>query len=575
MDEKNDSSLSDVGDGISKKPDEYKKNTVLRWSLFSLGFFLMLMGIFMLWNLYFPVLKNLMGGNLDFKVQGSFWPGLIVFLIGYAFYFVGRNWRSIFKGITNSLVTIAILLFSFSLVLYPLNVYSDDIASSVQPTIDMILAESLDDVFDGQVEIRNGDNVVLILSNNTEILEIYNSNITQTQADILALSIGADSLLPEDKVLLSKFLITSVSEQAKTQPELHDVAIPLEIIEGQLAELGMSENIFETIDFGVLATILPVDNSASIKILLSENSEEKTVTIGDLSDEDVLLIWNNLGFVDEVSISSKRKLTNIMLSLYLTELEKVGFANTPFPVASLAGAIPEDYKEFSKYDLYSESLSVRAEAIINIREDCLSGYIGIDEVCDMILFTDYDYLMKNLDSLENVTEEEGLDIPIVVYEGYDSIENIENSLYESSKSWLVFFIVGLVLIGVSFATYYLHFSLFGRELIGVHIPYYISKQNLFSTIPFFIIFWIFHYVVTNNIIFDFVSDMVVDESVKSSLESFSSLPITFVIYDMFDLMFSICVYYLLISILFFALMYGLIRKKVYGSLYGGDKENKL
>ncbi len=527
-----------------------KKDFYARGILIFLGLILILYAGYVLFTQIENVITQFMI-NSDFSSINSLSLAMPLFLLvlGMIIYFIGRHWDNSFKALTNSLVSFAVIFATIAFVFYAIGSNAQTISESIQPSIDYMVADNLDDVLLSQLPDKTGEKLTVLLASSTKLQKIYNLNLTQNQAQyfekIEQAFFGNQLDIPQ-KIQFAKLVVTQIYENLiSTTPQMLETGIPLSYVNeissdmnsqietevmNNLDNLGLNDEeklliealgpqtIIDTIKENpdMLLDNAQINEQASINLILSENEEKRTITLGQLSDNDINLIWSNLGLDESLSTNTKRTFANIFLSLVIVEFENNNIPKTTVPIAGMGEMIPNEYKSIIAYDIFSQDISQRTSELQNIREDCESKKIQVPEVCDGIKVTQYDVMMQTLTSDESVQSQIPPEL-IPIIEDYNSIEKINTSFEELGSKWKFYALISLILFLLSFASYYAHFKLFKRELIISHIPYYISKVNLISYIPTFILSLVLFYFLQPEKLLSFIPEQQ-DQVISNALQ---------------------------------------------------------
>ena len=244
--------------------------------------------------LAYKSLSNDIGGGLmetfltmPFKLIDVNWDLLIFFLImAYVFLNIAIYWGDILKKLTTLLVSFAILFLTFSLFFFAFSSNAEEISSSVQPSIDYIIADSFGKLLEGSSNPPNID-LEILLSNDTVIEEIYVNNITSSQVNFFLNSLNMSFDTYEEEETFVKLMITLIDEEIKkNMPEASDAPIPLSQLEKMLGGEKDSSFVDSQIDVSLLEQFYSINNSASITIQVSENVESITINPAFLKDAE-------------------------------------------------------------------------------------------------------------------------------------------------------------------------------------------------------------------------------------------------------------------------------------------------
>lgn len=536
---------------------EINKNRAIRSFLLFIGLIILVWSLLSFGSLIISSIESIFNlNNFVFSLDYSLFINFVIFFfIGIICLYIGIFWDNVFKQFTKISISIAIFMLTISIFLYALNSNTSQIKNSIQPSIDYLVAYSLDDLLNSEIKDISNDTTKLSLLKNKKIEKFYVSNITLNQVNIIADRFNFKNHTNQDKITFSKIFISLIYDNIlKNEPKLINTSLELSFLINLMRQQGLDINIFENLEISELELLYPQNNNAYLNIIIFDKEELKTVKINNLTDSEVDLIWENLGFNETLSKNSKNKIITTILSF--ANKEKQFFGNAPIPTSSISSFIPEDFKIILNYDIFSENISKRAENIVQIRSLCLNQTIKIDEVCSMIIMTNYDILMNNL---KNLSSNNLLSINFTsILSNYDTLEKVDESITNKSNKWHFFLFFYIFLILISLGLYYLHFKIFNKELIKVHIPYFIAKHNLINFILSFLIFVIIYYLMVSGRLIDFILNRISG----NNLSFIKNLPILNVIEHIFDEIIYFSIIYLLISIFVYIGLYFILKKDV-------------
>lgn len=533
---------------------EFKRELWIRIGIVLLGILVISVGIYNFILDLSPVIDSVKLGDLQ-NINYSFSQSYLAFVfmaIGFIVYYIGRHWTYSLKNITNTLVMLAVFCVTVGIILYGINIKTSSVVDSIQPSIDYMIASSIDEVIANQIEIKDGESLSIILADNIQSEKIYSKNITNLQAEKITKELGLTSLNSEQQIVLGKIIVSTVYEEMlKNGPEFSNVPIPLSVVKSQIENSGVDLSLIRLFDISVFESLFTINEQAYLNILIADNIQKKNIVIGNLNSNDVNLIWKNLGISPNISQESQIELTNIILSVMKSEMQKSKIENVEIPLASLKDQIPQDYKKLFNYDLLNSNLTIKQNELTRVRSDCQINKLDVKEVCDIIEMTSYDNFMSNINNLTNGAN---LDLPInvsSVLENVNTIDNVEKTINKKTDSYLMWFFIGGILYLISILTYFGHFKLFKRELIPLHIPYYISKVNLFNVISTFVLLGIFIYLFNSGMALEFISNIVPQTSGIDIIDLVSHLPIYIILLDLLDFVLILTGWFLVVSLVIY------------------------
>lgn len=493
-------------------------------------------------------------------LRGNLNGGLAIFILGFVLYFLGRNLNDLRSFVVKILIHAGILFLSLGLVFSVMHANSSDIAHSIQPSIDFMLASAVDDLVEEYADSIEEREFTLLLADEVDSTTVYVRNITTSQIEMITSEFELDNKPAADQEFFAKFLINTIYTELVKQPQGTDVAVPLDLIAEEYGDaLGdisgidseylallcepdtqdlevliqnlklLQPQTFADVSVELVTSFCSENPHAFVNFLLLEGEIIKTVNTKSLSAEDAELIWKNLGFEREISSRSKQIILSSGLGFLGQEIDTYGLdSSDPLPVASISSAIPADIIYLFSYDIFSEDLYERQQVIDSARGDCKAGKIEINEICDAILLTEYDTLFANLDNLE-----EEIELPINVQpflEEIDSIDKIENKLDESTKYWYLFILFSCVFFIIVFILKIMMESRAGNVSALFDTGLFFSREFFLGFAPYAlivaIIFIGFEY--GTRLLVDIVSPSFPTEA-QSILQSLFEIPLFYLV----------------------------------------------
>jgi len=488
---------------------EFKKEFVTRTIILIIGFLIIANSLFSIYSQVEPKVELIMNSNI-FEITELdkiiIFQNVILILIGILIINIATQWKEIFKSMAKTLISFSVLFLIFSVFFYSFNSHVDDITDSIQPSIDLILANSIDSTLENQFNLKQGRIIDLVLFENIETETISVNSITQNQANEIADPFDLNNYSNEDKITFSKILISLMFDEINNNPDISiETPIPLSSTKELISNQGVDLSLLKILDISTIGSFFDINQNAYINILKSTNQETKTINTNSISKNDVNLIWNNLGFNDSISFQTKETLIKIILSYMSDEMSNSGFSSsTPIPLASISNMIPPELNKLISYDILNENISKRANSLNSIRLDCKNNILNFSQVCDMISVTEYNNFMTFISNQSNT---ESLNLPLDVapsLEKFNTIEKLNDYLKENTSKYKNYIFISLALFILAFISYYAHFAIFNRELVFIHIPYYLLRV---ATIYYFISFFFlsfFYYFLNSEYLTDFI-----------------------------------------------------------------------
>lgn len=530
--------------------DDINKSNFLR-------FFLIFLGIGILLFLLIDIFNNISSLNfLDFEFFMNFVNKiLIIFVIGIFILYIGIFWDRVFLKFTKIIVSIGVFFLTLAIFLFVINFNSSQISDSIQPSVDYLVAYSMDDLLDSNFKVNPNDTVKLSFPKDSKTTTIYVKNLTLKQTELFLDIVDLNKYSSEERLKIVKFLVSLIYDEIlKNSPNSLNSSIPLSFVKDSIAQTGVDINqifSFDVLDFG---SSFIINDDAYLNILISSGEVIEDINIGEIDETQVNLIWDNLGFNKNVSYNTKYKVSIIILSI-LNEQDQM-FNGNPIPSSLISGYIPADFKKILSLDIFSENISLRVNNIGKIRNLCEDDNVSIDEVCGAIMITKYENLVQNLD---NISNNQSLPVNIsLILNNYGSVDKINKSIEDKTINWLMFFFLFLFLIILAHIIYYLHFKLFKREFLDIYIPYFIAKQNLINFVFSFIFFGTIYFLIKSSKLIDYILTIMGNESFLF----IKDFPLIESLIIIFDNIFYIFLLYFIFSLILYLIFYFLLKKEV-------------
>ncbi len=524
------------------------------------GFGLIFYGLYSLFGNFLPFFKSEHDGELE--VIFSLGDILIAFgvtMLGLSLYYVGKYWRKSLKYLTSLSVSFALLLLTFSMILYPINSNAQEIVDSTQPSIDYLVTNSLDVGFNNLTEIYYGKNLTLELYENVDVEKYYVNSLNVNQVDTLAQILGYSYKKYMDKFILSQYAVSIIYNQiAVLSPKILDAPVTL-------------NSIIERVDFSLIGNLnpsllqsnYPINDKAYFTVLLPRDFQTRIVSIGNVSDEDIDSIWPNTKLGYSNSLEHKRRVIDITLSMVSSELNNSNVETSSFPVPTVFALIPENIRVFFSYDFLNPNVSKRVLEVGRMRSDCVSGSLTNEQVCSGIVATEYGNFIANIGNLSQIGDSWVSFNVSKTLEPVNTIEKLEREIKEVSSLWKVSLIVAMFFFILAFVLYFCHFKLSKKEVVFWYIPYYISKLNLLGFVSVFILILVGRLVLYSDRFVELISYVVGKDSNQIiPKEVFLSLPAYQVTVDVTSQIAALSLYYLFFSVILFAFFHFILKKSV-------------
>lgn len=529
---------------------------ILRYVAIFFSIIFLLIGGYNIFKIVSELTNSILeSGNVSFE----FWFFVIsVFLLilGYTFLMIGIKWKKSFGHFSKSVVGIAILSLSIFIILYSINSNSDDVVESIQPSLDYLVASSFEDMLSQSLDENSGEEVKVIFSNNQDIRKIYVSNITDETANLFHKNLELDDMNISEKRFLTKFLINEFYKEMSIQdPNLPNTPISFDMMKKTLASMGVGNSLFNNLY--MIRNTYEINSSAYITISLSNNTDSKTLIIGNVTKVQAEMLWDNLNFKN---VSSETKITysNIFLSMLKDEMDKSGMVDDiTIPLSSIAGVLPGEVKTITGYDIFHENISIRVLEINRMRDDC-KLINSSSEICSIIILTEYDTLMKNVN---NISKSSNVELPFNLsnLESINSVQKIDNTIDSKTSNWGTFLLFWFIFMALAVGFFYINLKINYENHEVSKIAYYITRFNLENHIPAFIIFIIFYYFIASGYLVKILSSFF-PKDLFEILNLVVDMPIYNVFIDIFWLVILLNIVYVVISIVCFIVAYYFHKK---------------
>lgn len=530
---------------------------MIRSLLIVFGIILLLLGGYFLISNILNIVDSFFSSGLSTISNLFDFRSVFLLILGFLFFFIGKNWSDSFKAIAAMLVSLSILFFTFGTFFYSINTNTQDIKDSIQPTIDQIFVSSMDTLLNEQISEPNQKTFEIVYSNNSVVEKYYISNVSQSQAEKLLERLDLKSQVNENSsVAFVKFFLNTLYKNLEsTQPKQLDAPLPVDMIKNELENQGFSVTMLTLIDSPMLENV-DVEKNAYLNILFSQNSSSMEIDITSLEKNEVEVIWKTLDFSNNISYQSKKQYIEIFFNLYSSQLSQSAISSS-IPLDTLSHMMSSEVKSIFGYDLFSINYSYRAEQLMELRKDCSQKNDSFEEICEPILMTKYENLMtlaKNVSNISSQTQLSRLEEFNIsnLISSVETREKIGNTLDEKTQYWKTFYFLSFLFLVFALVIYYLHFKVFDRELILAHVPYYIFKVNLIHSLINLVLFSIGLYLLVSGIGVEFISSMI-------PLEIFSDFSIfDLKIFEVFqNILWDMFYIYLIYVIFVFAVYIGL------------------
>lgn len=228
---------------------EKKTELIIRTIIILLGLSIMIYGSL---NIYDTLQKEVIPKilindfNIEYKLSDNAFDITLV-IVGFAIFMIGIAWSNIFKSITTTSISFAVLFLTLAITIYPFYSNTENVVNSVQPSIDYIVAGSFDKILLEKIEISNGEKISLIYNEKTNVITI--GDINQNDANLMWKELGfKNDVSYETKNFTINLLLTYTSKELKKN-NMQNIPIPLNIVGKFLQESNQTKDIKKVIEY--------------------------------------------------------------------------------------------------------------------------------------------------------------------------------------------------------------------------------------------------------------------------------------------------------------------------------------
>lgn len=522
-----------------------------------IGILFLLNGIFEIYKVFSKTLVNTFGLSLTAYDTGNLIYAIIFIIQGYILTNIGIHYKNFFKYITTGIISISIFLFSLSFLFIVLDNNSNDLVTSIQPSIDILLASSVDTIIDESLDILNGRTVDVTLSEDIQIERFNNYDLTDKQADFFTSTLDITGIDTEKKLYLTRLIISMVFEQIeKTDGLSADTAIPLNEIKTQITSTGVDLNVLKTLDETLVNQVYPVNINAYITLLISTNDEIKTLTIGKLTNDEIEQIWEQLGLNKNISTQTKTKVLDMFLSVILSEISNADSSGliTSIPLATIKTMIPQGIFEILSYDILHPDFTYRAQEIANLRNSCEEETIDFKEICDIIKLTKYNYFMSEIINLSATANIQIPQLYLNEIEKVNTIDKLETTIKTVSQTRYLVLVIAIIIFLIAFGSYLIHNKINDIQMSKLETLYKVNKINLISFSFSYVFLIIGVLLITGDKLFDLII-LKIPTEYGTIVEIVKTLPIFIEFTNLLNLIIILSTIYLFILLFIFVFLY--------------------
>lgn len=222
--------------------------------------------------LFISILGYQIANNQDYTITNSLSQIIIlfiVFLISILGFRFTKAWNRVFSSLGKLILNISIALTGITIILLTIHYSSDDIAQSIQPTIDTIVISYIENSSNPSEELQIAQEI-LLQPQDIEKISVKNLTPEQSNTIIKLLNISPN---PNNSIRVSKTLISIGYETLKQDnPELLKTPLPITMVSKELKNVT-------NLPLEELSLFYPQNENASLYIMYpsqdnSSNSSE-------------------------------------------------------------------------------------------------------------------------------------------------------------------------------------------------------------------------------------------------------------------------------------------------------------
>ncbi len=172
---------------------------------------------------------------------------ITIIIVGYVIFTIGISWKNILKTIGTICISFAVLFLTLAMTIYPIHSNSEEITNSIQPTIDYILAGSIDKILLEQIDISEGKTINLIYNNKTTPTTI--GKIDEKNANLIWKELGFDEKVSYETKNITINILLTVTINEVGEETLKTIPLPLNIVGQFLQNSNQTKDIKKIIEY--------------------------------------------------------------------------------------------------------------------------------------------------------------------------------------------------------------------------------------------------------------------------------------------------------------------------------------
>lgn len=172
---------------------------------------------------------------------------ITIIIVGYVIFTIGISWKNILKTIGTICISFAVLFLTLAMTIYPIHSNSEEITNSIQPTIDYILAGSIDKILLEQIDISEGKTINLIYNNKTTPTTI--GKIDEKNANLIWKELGFDEKVSYETKNITINILLTVTINEVGEETLKTIPLPLNMVGQFLQNSNQTKDIKKIIEY--------------------------------------------------------------------------------------------------------------------------------------------------------------------------------------------------------------------------------------------------------------------------------------------------------------------------------------
>ena len=203
---------------------------------------------------------------------------ITIIIVGYILFTIGTSWKNILKTIGTICISFAVLFLTLAMTLYPIHSNSEEITNSIQPTIDYILAGSIDKILLSQINISEGKTINLVYNNKTTPTTI--GKIDEKNANLIWKELGFDEKVSYETKNITINILLTVTINEVGEETLKTIPLPLNMVGQFLQNSNETKDIKKIINYDLFNKNITL-RAENLKKLRTD-CETKKITLEQL-----------------------------------------------------------------------------------------------------------------------------------------------------------------------------------------------------------------------------------------------------------------------------------------------------